>query len=368
MHIGIIDCDLLTKGNHRFPNLACMKMSSYYKNKDHDVDLIKAWGEDLSVYDKLLVSKVFTNTEVPEIKHDNVKYGGTGFYFDKAEPLPYRIEHIKPDYTLYYDYIRSFKYSKKLRKQFEAYIDYSIGFLTRGCFRKCKFCVNQNCDRVREHSPLEEFYDENRKVICMLDDNFLGFPNWKSKLIELQETGKKFVFKQGLDERLLTDEKCNYLFNSKYYGDYIFAFDSIKDYDLIESKLKLIRKYTDSEHIKFYVLVGFESVDATDIENAWKRIKLLFDYGCFPYIMRYQNTVCRPCDDSRYKGLYTYMANYCNKANLVKIMSFREFCYAIQNRLKGTKLSNCLKAMLEFEKECPEIAKKYFDIKYRKWE
>ena len=83
--------------------------------------------------------------------------------------------------------------------------------------------------------------------------------------------------------------------------------------------------------------------------------------------MRYQNKFCRPCDNSKYKGLYTYIANYCNKPNLCKIMSFREFCYAIQNRLKGNKLSNCLKSMLDFEKEYPDIAKKYFDIKFKRW-
>lgn len=31
MNIGIIDADLLFRKNHRFPNLACMKISSFYK-------------------------------------------------------------------------------------------------------------------------------------------------------------------------------------------------------------------------------------------------------------------------------------------------------------------------------------------------
>lgn len=370
MHIGIIDCDLLAKGNHRFPNLACMKISSYYKNNDHDVDLVRSWEEDLSIYDKLLVSKVFTSTEIPVIKHDNIRYGGTGFYFDKAEPLPDRIEHIKPDYTLYYDYIKQFPYSKKLRKSFEAYIDYSIGFLTRGCFRKCKFCVNQNYDMVREHSPLKEFYDENRKVICMLDDNFFGFANWKSKIIELQETDKKFFFKQGLDIRILTDEKCSYLFNSKYYRDYIFAFDSMKDYDLIHEKLKLIRKYSISRNIKFYVLVGFEGTDENDIENAFKRIELLMRYQCLPYIMRYQSKNEVPWKNSKCKGMYVTLARWCNQPSFFKKMSFRRFCEYNQEYSdnKGRKgLCSSMRALVDFEKEYPEIAKKYFDVEFESW-
>lgn len=61
----------------------------------------------------------------------------------------------------------------------------------------------------------------------------------------MQETGKPFQFKQGLDERLLTPEKCELLFGSKYDGDYIFAFDNVADADIIESKMALAGKYTD---------------------------------------------------------------------------------------------------------------------------
>ena len=69
-----------------------------------------------------------------------------------------------------------------------------------------------------------------------------------------------------MDERLLTDEKCEVLFNSKYDGDITFAFDNIADYDLIHKKLQMIRKYTERQ-VMFYVLVGFESTDENDIEN-----------------------------------------------------------------------------------------------------
>ena len=89
----------------------------------------------------------------------------------------------------------------------------------------------------------------------MLDDNVLGCPNWKTLLEELIATGRKFKFKQGLDERLLTDERCKLLFSANYDGDYTFAFDNIADYDLIQSKLEMIRQYTDTKYIKFYVLL-----------------------------------------------------------------------------------------------------------------
>ena len=38
----------------------------------------------------LFISKVFTDTPLDEniLKFDNVEYGGTGFFYDKAKPLP----------------------------------------------------------------------------------------------------------------------------------------------------------------------------------------------------------------------------------------------------------------------------------------
>ena len=249
--------------------------------------------------------------------------------------------------------------------QFKEYTDYCIGFLTRGCFRKCKFCVNQKFDRVFTHSPLDEFYYEDCKKICLLDDNFLGCPRWRELLEVLRATGKRFKFKQGLDERLLTAEKCELLFSSNYDGDFTFAFDNISDYDLIHEKLKLIRQYSASRNIKFYVLTGFESTDHIDIENAFKRIALLLRYECLPYLMRYQDKNDTPWKRSKYAGLYIAMARWCNQPSILKKMSFRYFCEANQALRKDqTTYCSSMKAMTDFEKEHPEIAKKYFDLRY----
>lgn len=378
--IAIIDADLIGRDRHRFPNLVCEKLSGYWKEKGAKVTL-KLDYKNLDKYDDVYISKVFTDTPFPdEVKKlKNVHIGGTGFYFDKAPNLPKAIEHHMPDYHLYDKWInkeiekarlncelQGIPFNEKQYKvQFKEYLDYSIGFLTRGCFRKCKFCVNQKYDHVFKHSPLEEFYDKSRKKICLLDDNFFGCPQWKTMLEELLSTGKQFKFKQGLDERLLTDEKCKLLFSGLYDGDFTFAFDNVSDYDLIHQKLKIIRKYNKSNNIKFYVLVGFESTDYKDIENCFKRIKLLFKYNCLPYVMRYQNKNETPWKESKYRALYVTIARWANQPSIVKKMSFRQFCEANQARHKTTgTLSSSMNCMLEFEKEYPKIAKKYFDMRF----
>ena len=79
-----------------------MKLSGYYKELGNDVEL-KLDYEDLQLYDKVFISKVFTDTPIDEsvLNLPNVEYGGTGFFYDKAPKLPYEVEHHMPDYHLY---------------------------------------------------------------------------------------------------------------------------------------------------------------------------------------------------------------------------------------------------------------------------
>lgn len=315
MKIAIIDADLIGSTKHRFPNLVCMKLSGYYKELGNEV-VLKTNYDNLEQYDKVFISKVFTDTPVEKevLKLSNVEYGGTGFFYDKAPKLPIEIEHHMPDYHLYDEWVNEKIDNGRKRTDFKYYLDYSIGFITRGCFRQCSFCVNQNYKKVEIHSPLNEFLDPNRKKICLLDDNFFGCPSWKKLLLELQSIGKPFQFKQGLNERLLTDDKCELLFKSKYDGDYIFAFDNIEDYELIKSKLILLRKYTD-KYPKFYVFCGFDrnnkwdsSFWEQDIFDMMKRIELLMEHHCIPYIMRFNRYI-----ESRYSGVYKTVAAWCNQ-------------------------------------------------------
>ena len=391
MKVGIIDADLLGRNKHRFPNLVCEKLSAYWKERGAEVKLLMDYDQ-IDLCDEVYISKVVTDTPVPDwisrnVNMDtgevtlppNIHVGGTGFFFAHAPNLDEEIEHHMPDYDLYNEWIesevnkardlaeKSGKHFNEYsyRVQFKEYTDYSIGFVTRGCFRKCPFCVNQKYDHVFRHSPLNEFYDPKRKKICLLDDNVLGCSEWRDIIDEILKLGKPFKFKQGLDERVLTEEKCEILFNANYDGDYTFAFDNISDYELIHKKLQLIRRYTKATNIKFYVLVGFESTDAKDIENMWKRVALLMEYQCLPYIMRYQNKNESPWEDSKYRGMYITMARWCNQPNFFKKKSFREYCEANQERIKTEgKICSSMRALIDFEEEYPEIARKYFDMRY----
>jgi len=294
------------------PNLALMKISSYFKRNGSVVDLIKLGFSgyehdkreevviDGSTYNKVFISTIFTlNRDLVKVKHcKRVYHGGTGY--DIKTVLPDEIEHGSPDYNLYKDN------------------EYSIGYLTRGCIRKCKYCfIPKKEGLLREHSTIEEFFNPNLPKIMLLDNNFLAHKNCIKLLKELKKTKKKITFKQGLDFRLLTEEKAKLLSELNYDCEYIFAFDRPKDRPIIEKNLKEIWKpLVRNWQTKFFVLVGFNTTLQQDLE----RVYFLRKNKCLPYIMRHTN-----CYSSPNKPFYTDLASWCNQPKLFKNMSFKEF-------------------------------------------
>lgn len=393
-----------------------MKMASYCidytleKQIDADIHLIYDEFElfCLNSFDLLLVSKVFNFTKIPpqlnkminnscnnlrelngsvvqgldnciksDVKTPILLIGGTGFFDDGGRDLDPIVEHSMPYYDLYKDYI-DYKINICGRKK-SYYLDYlnaSIGFTTRGCFRKCSFCVNKKYDRCHIHSPLEEFLDPSRDIIYLWDDNFFSLrEGWEKILDDLNDSGKRYQFRQGLDIRLLTAERAEKLSKARYYGDFIFAFDHIQDKDLIERKLKIWKTYCSKE-TKLYVLCGYDSrnddpkygikgdysqeeKDLIDIRNTFERIAILMKYGCLPYIMRYESY-----KESPYRGVYVSLARWCNQPAIFKKMSFKEFCERNQEYAKTEKLCSSIRALNLLKKDDPETYNKYVNLKY----
>jgi len=339
MKIGLIDNDFIVRKNHNFPNLALMKISAYHKKIGNEVKLIgfneiNPTNLFNTEFDKIIISKAFTDSPTPEFitTLNNVEKGGTGFYFDLASNLPDEIEHSFPDYNLYEPILHTIKNKK-------YYNDYSIGYTTRGCFRHCSFCVNRNLNKVNLHSPINEFYDEAKPKIAMLDDNILGLPNRELYKIfdRFKEINKPMQYRQGMDIRLLTEERIKRIFELKYDGDYYFAFDLWKYKDQIEKNMKLwyngYLKYKSDKrnyHIgtRIYLFTGLDENNKYD-DNFWindlkllfERIKICFKYKLSPYIMRFETV-----DKSKYRKVYINLAQWTNHPSIPCLKaSFGEF-------------------------------------------
>ena len=138
MKIGLIDVD-----SHNYPNLALMKISSYHKANGDDVE----WWWGFGQYDRVYMSKVFDDTYSPDIPEPlnatEIIKGGTGYGLENE--LPFEIEHMCPDYSLYPDLTK----------------DTAYGFLTRGYPNACPFCIvsgkeGQVSHKVADFESLED--------------------------------------------------------------------------------------------------------------------------------------------------------------------------------------------------------------------
>lgn len=258
MKIGLIDVD-----SHNFPNLALMKISAWHKQQGDNVD----WWNGLETYDKVYMSKVFDKTYTKDMNHciqaDEVIKGGTGY--DLNNKLPYEIEHIYPDYELY------------------GIKDTAYGFLTRGCPRHCKFCIVGDKEGLRSEkvADLKDFWNGQRHI-KLLDPNLIACKDWKELLKQLIDSKAWIDFTQGLDIRLMTDEKADAI-NQLNIKMLHFAWDNY-EFNTYE-KLKEFRTKLnfDLRKMRVYVLTNFETTIEQDLERIYKLKELDYD----PYLMIY---------------------------------------------------------------------------------
>ena len=297
--IGLIDVD----GSNRFPNLALMKISAWHKGIGDTVE----WYEPMfsGHFDKVYLSKVFSFTpdfDYP-IDADIVERGGTGYcislvngkdVFDqsKNKNLPYAIEHIYPDYSIY----------PELTK------DTAYGFLTRGCPRGCDFCIVEKKEGrcSVKVADLSEFWHGQKKIV-LCDPNILACKDWKDLLQQCIDSGAEIDFNQGLDIRLMTEEKAEMIAKMKI-KEIHFAWDRYEDKDKVLPKLELFASVA-SPNIKkkqvhnaiVYTIVNFD----TSMEQDLERIYTLRDMGYWPYVMIYDKEHC----EKEYKRLQRWVNN-----------------------------------------------------------
>lgn len=269
MKIGLIDVD-----GHNFPNLPLMKLSAYHKSIGDSVEWYEPMFSDHM--DKVYMSKVFTFTPDYEyyIDADDIVKGGTGYsYPDGGEALADEIEHIYPDYSIYYEKLPIVK-------------DTAYGFLTRGCPRGCDFCiVGKKEGRCSvKVADLSEFW-RGQKNIVLLDPNMFACKEWKVLSRQLIDSKACIDFSQGCDIRIMTDEKAECLKRMKIKQIH-FAWDRYEDKNIIVPKFKKFAELTGWGYQKMtvYCLCNFNTTFEQDLE----RIYMLRDLGYSPYVMLYE--------------------------------------------------------------------------------
>ena len=304
MRVGLIDVD-----GHNFPNIPLMKLSAWHKQQGDSVE----WYEPLfsGHMDRVYMSKVFSFTPDYEyfIDADEVIRGGSGYcislvngkeVYDASKDLnlPYEIEHIYPDYSIYYGKV-------------EGIEDTAYGFMSRGCPRGCDFChvKSKPADGRCSHkvADLSEFW-RGQKNIQLCDPNTLACRDWRDILQQLIDSKAHIYFNQGVDIRLMTTEKAEMLKQIKISTVH-FAYDRYQDKAVIEPKFRTFKDATGwgRGRVQVYVLVNFDTTPEQDLD----RIYFLKSLDFSPYVMIYDK------EHISKGGFYKHLQRWCNNRFLL---------------------------------------------------
>ena len=304
MKIGLYDVD-----SHNFPNLPLMKLSAWHKAQGDDVEFINYFEH----YDKVYVSKVFGDEYSQEdmtcINADEIVLGGTGYAIkiengkevyhkelDKA--LPYEIEHIYPDYSLYPDLTK----------------DTAYGFLTRGCCNDCHFCIVSKKEGrcSTKVADLSEFWN-GQKNIKLLDANLLACKDRIELLQQLIDSRAYVDFTQGLDARFVTKDVAEMLKKVKKSNVH-FAFDYMKNEKAIIKGLQTYKEVCGTnDHTIVYVLTNYNTTHEEDMY----RVNKIRELGFLPDVRIYRKPTA--------PKITRFLQEWCNNRIIYKSCDFEDF-------------------------------------------
>jgi len=276
MIVGLVNLD------SKLPNIALEKIKMYYKN-----DALYTEPIETIVCDRVYCSSIFTFTDKSYVSPKWI-CGGTGF--NLTTKLPPEIECMKPK------------------------INY--GVTTRGCIRKCPFCVVPEKEgNIYITGDIYDIWDGKSKNICLYDNNILALPEHFIMICnQIKKEKIRIDFNQGLDHRLLTDEICKYL-KSISHKDYHFAFDNIKYEKTVRKAIELL-KLNGINRSTWYTLVGYDSCFEEDLY----RVELLKSLNQNAFIQRYNYNI------KKYDRKYNELSSWCAQHNFFQAHTFKEFC------------------------------------------
>ena len=301
MKIGLINID------SKIPNLALMKISAYHKAKGNRV----SWFDMFEIYDKVYASKIFSYTPDYAYYPDRVEIikGGSG-YIGNYTTLQDEIEHTCPDYSLYPE------------------MDYSMGFITRGCIRTCNFCIVPKKEGyIRPNADIDEFV-RHKNLVC-LDNNVLASDFGLKQIEKIIDRKIKVDFNQGLDARIIAENPAiaELLSKVKWLKPVRMAMDNMGEADAVIKATELLRKYkTTPRAYSVYILVR------NDIEDALRRVEICRKLNLNPFAQPYLDTGSINYKVSREQRDFI---SWINKKQFFKKMPYELFKIARHDRNAG---------------------------------
>lgn len=300
MNILLVEPEYYSK----YPPLGLLKLASYHRSREDKIKIVRGIDNHLDFNpDKILITSLFTYAWEPVHKaidfyhgifpDSNIEVGGI-----YASIMPNRIKsffpYAKVHVGLYNEaelYMPAYDILQDIKKWREW--DGSIVFSSRGCIRNCPFCIVPKLEgMIRPNiTNIQDYLYPGHRRIILWDNNFLASPNWKEVLLNLREIDLRVDFNQGLDARLIDDEKARMLSDLKI-PLLRMSYDYIEERDNIIRAVELLFDYgIRRRNIFIYLLYNFFDNNYTyndTPESFLTKIKDVLDLGCVAYPMRFE--------------------------------------------------------------------------------
>jgi len=287
----------------KYPPLGLLKLASYYRSRAYEIKLVRGINRDLDFSPDIIeITSLFTYAWKPV--HDVIEYYHKKYPCAKmtvggiyASIIPERLKSFYPFINVHqglhngadrympaYDILKS---SEKWNNW-----DGSIIFSSRGCIRKCPFCVVPKIEgkiRYVVKDIRQHVYKDHKRVI-LWDNNFFASPGWKTTLEQLIDIGLKVDFNQGLDARLIDEEKAAYI--AELTTESVrMAYDHQGEKTAAHNAVRFLEEQgIRKKKILFYVLYNFFSSEYPSSDTPESFLKIVQDIAemrCNSYPMRY---------------------------------------------------------------------------------
>lgn len=243
------------------------------------------------------------------------------------------IDTLTPDYSILDD----------IEYKYPAAEDTHFTYSTRGCIRRCPFCAVPKLEPVykgyidikpgfREASALREAQGKRKfRRLVLMDNNVLASKDFGKIIDDIKELGfdrysghgvrKTVDFNQGLDARLLTEEKCAKLAEIEI-DPLRIAFDDWNEREIYEKAVRTAVK-CGIKRLSNYLLYNFNDKPEELFLRLQMNVRLCEELGAdiYSFPMKYQ-----PINDPEYFNNRDYTGPHWNK----------KFIRAVQNLLVCT--------------------------------
>lgn len=247
MLVGLHDAEMDHLKGKTFPNYALMKLAAYHKARGD----IVGWWFPLKNYGLVYSSKVFDFTPLNPYLPDKVVKGGTGY--DVATELPPEVDAMFPDYSVY------------------PSCDYAVGFITRGCPRRCPWCiVPEKEGDVRPYREWKQLVRSDTNKLVLMDNNILASEFGIEQLESLIDSGYRIYLNQGLDARLVDEHVADVLARLDWIRFIRFSCDTRGQLDAVLKAARLLK----ARGVRPYNLFVYLLV-TNDLEDAAYRVERL---------------------------------------------------------------------------------------------